>query len=193
MIRRARTSVIAVATAGCLVLVGCAASDDTRQAASVGAWAPCKAGFATECVVAVPERGTVVVKNGTTIIFAEQGKPVQGLAPTRICWAGEDDVDAATCADGGSPLPEWLLVEPTSAQASGATWPALSVRIFEITDSEGESLMPLPAVIDVAVEGASAGSTVSIEVACCDVVQTPQAAFPAPTVPTPVQDEGVSA
>ena len=193
MISRARTSVIAMAAAGCLVLVGCAASDDTREAASVGVWAPCEAGFATVCVLAVPERGTVVVNNGTTVIFSEQGKPVEGLATTRMCWSDEDDVDATTCADSGDQLPEWLVVEPTTVQASGTTWPALSIRILQATDALGETFVPLPALMDVAVEGVSAGSTVSIEVACCDVVEPPQAASLAPTAPEPPQAEGVSA
>ena len=182
-----------MAAAGCLVLVGCAASDDTREAASVGVWAPCEAGFATVCVLAVPERGTVVVNNGTTVIFSEQGKPVEGLATTRMCWSDEDDVDATTCADSGDQLPEWLVVEPTTVQASGTTWPALSVKIFEISDSEGESFIPLPAMIDVAVGGASAGITVSIEVACCDVIQTPAANNQDPTHLHTHHEEGVSA
>lgn len=189
----ARASLIATISLGCFALASCASAGDSREAAGVGSWPACAAGFATECVVTVPERSTVTVNNGTTVIFAEQGKPVEGLATIRICWSDEDDVDATTCADSGDPLPEWLVVEPTTVQASGTTWPALSIRILQATDALGETFVPLPALMDVAVEGVSAGSTVSIEVACCDVVEPPQAESLAPTAPEPPQAEGVSA
>ena len=187
-----RVRIAATVSVGCLALVGCNGTDQSRQAAGIGSWAACAAGLAQACVVSVPERSTIVVNNGTTVVFADQGKPVTGLAATRMCWTGEDDVDAATCADG-SALPEWLLVETTSVSASGTSWPALSIRILETSDGQGETFVPLPALIDVAVEGSSGGTTVSLEVACCDLIETPSASTDQPGVLSSAQEEGASA
>lgn len=168
-----RVRIAATVIVGCLALAGCSGSEATREAAAIGSWPACAEGFATVCVIAVPERGTIIVNNGTTVVFADQGKPVAGLAATRMCWAAEDEVDASTCADGGSALPDWVLVEATSVSASDTTWPALSIRMLETTDRQGETFVPLPALIEVAVEGTSGGSMVSLEVPCCDVIETP--------------------
>ena len=171
--RALHLGLISAITLGCCALAGCASTDEARQAAGIKSWPACTDGFATECVVSLPTTDPIFISNGTTVIFARDGKPIDAANTTRICWTDEGDVDPTTCVNDindMTELPEWLSFEPVKVSAGGATWPSLSIRGFETTDSAGELFIPFPLLIDVNVETSGSVETVNLEVACCDAI-----------------------
>jgi hypothetical protein len=165
-----RKILITAIALGSLALAGCTSTDTTREAASVGALPKCDDGLASECVVSVPTEVTTVVKNGSTVAFAEQNMPVTQIVVDQICWSNESDVDATNCASDETQLPEWVNIQLTNVQSVGKSWPALSIQVLETPDTNGDLFVPLPATIALSVTGASGSSTVNLEVACCDQV-----------------------
>lgn len=168
--RALKPMLISAITLGCCALAGCSSTDEARQAAEVTSWPDCTDGFATECVVSLPTTDPIFINNGTTVIFARDGKPINAAKTTRICWTDEDDVDPTTCVNDVTQLPEWLSFEPVKVSAGGTAWPSLSIRGFETTDSAGELFHPFPLLINVNVETSGSVETVNLEVACCDAV-----------------------
>lgn len=170
MTRSALKILITTIALGSLALAGCSSTDTSREAASAGALPECVSGFAAECLVSVPTEVTTVVNNGSTVVFAEQSVPVTQIAVNQICWTGEGNADATTCASEETQLPEWVNIQLTNVQSESKSWPALSIQVLETPDANGDLFMPLPATIALSVTGASGSSTVNLEVACCDRV-----------------------
>jgi hypothetical protein len=170
MTRSALKILITTIALGSLALAGCSSTDSNREAAGVGALPECIDGFVAECVVSVPTDVTTVVNNDSTVVFAEQSMPVTQFAVSQICWTGQGNEDATTCAGEETQLPEWINMQRTNVQSEGKSWPALSIQVLETPDTSGELFMPLPATIALSVTGASGSSTVNLEVACCDRV-----------------------
>ena len=170
MTRSALKILITTIALGGFALAGCSSTDTSREAASVGALPECVSGFVAECVVSVPTDVTTVVNNGSTVVFAEQSMPVTQFAVSQICWTGEGNADATTCASEETQLPEWINMQRTNVQSEGKSWPALSIQVLEAPDTNRELFMPLPATVALTVTGASGSSTVNLEVACCDRV-----------------------
>jgi hypothetical protein len=168
---RSTLSVLSMAAFTALTLAGCGSTDAAREAAGTGGLPDCSQGLVAECMATVsPNSEPIAVANGASVTFADQGKPVTSLTATRICWPTEDDVDPSTCASTDAEIPEWMSVQRIVVDQGGSAWPGLILRVLEVTDSAGESFVPLPATVSVNVDGTSGPGTVNLEVACCELV-----------------------
>lgn len=171
MATRLRPGLVTVLTVSSLALAGCSSAETSRDAArtsALPAWPMCSDGLAPECVISIPSKETIIVNNGSTIIFTEKNEPVKELSANKICWSDEEVDGPLTCVGKETQLPGYVDIRRITVESQGKSWPALSINVLRTTDTAGELFMPLPGALDLSVRSASGETAINIEIACCD-------------------------
>ena len=171
--QRYRRAMAALALA--TLAVGCSSGSADRQAAGASSdpltLPSCGELFDGECVWDITQDGpdSLVVENGSTVLFAHNGQPATGANISVLCWSAGNDVDAGSCTEDGKQPPVELGISMTTVTQGGRQWPALQVRSLPVEDGTSEPVLALPATVVVGVNTSDEGILpVTVEVACCN-------------------------
>jgi hypothetical protein len=169
-----RAGVCAV-LATALLLAGCGGGTQSRQAAGgegglLAAMPACDIDVQGNCSFEVSLDGAdrVIVDNGATVVFTRNGDPVQAADLSNLCWSPGDDTEAGSCTEDGKQPPAEVDIRATSVSEGGKQWPALSVKVSQVKDDQGELYLPLPATALMGVRTDEGTVPITVEVACCN-------------------------